>query len=261
MIHFNRLYPLLQPKRMKHLLTLLLGFTVTAGFSQCIDEQKVKYGGDFGHYEYIYFCPSYDFAYGGDTSKKWSILNPIDIRQVASTVVPVKEAVEQQIRAYAGDAFFSNLTFSSIQVVYLDSLAQFKGRGPAVDMTRCKGKYFLTYYFRGDSKAAYCIGVAVDEQGNILSPFSFPSKQDYKPIDTTLTVCEVLSKARKFNRKLGEIQEVRFDYNPTSKRFYWLVAQEVKKPKREENTFIEVVIDAAEPARINAQEGKEYHSH
>lgn len=213
----------------------------------------MKYGGDFGAFTYTYFCPTYDFAYGGDTSKIWSILSPIDIRQAENIVLFTKGAIEKKIISYAGNTFFSRMKFSSVSVVYLDSIDKFKGRGPSVDMKMCRGNYFFYYYFQAEPKMAYCIGVAVDEQGKILSPFNFPSKHDYKPIDSTLTVCKVLEIAQKFNKKLGPIKKVTFEYNPSSKRFYWLVSQKIIRPHSGLNTYTQVVIDAAEPRKIKSQ--------
>ena len=238
---------------MKLLLTSMLALTCTVGFSQCIAEEKMRYGGDFGVFNYTYFCPTYGFSYTGETSKTWSILNPIDIRQAENNVLSTKAAIEREIISYAGSNFFSQMKFSSVSVVYLDSIAKFKGRGPSVDMKMCKGRYFYYYYFQAEPKMAYCIGVAVDEQGKILSPFNFPSKHDYQPIDTTLTVCKVLELARKFNKKLGPIKEVTFEYNPSSKRFYWLVSEKIARIHSGLNTYNQVVIDAAEPKRIKAQ--------
>ena len=174
---------------MKYLFSLLFVLAAPTGFAQCPDEKKVWFGGDFGQHEFISFCPNYDFSYYGATATKWSILNPIDIRQAAPEVLLMKGAVEKKIKDYAGEPFFSRLAFSSVQVVYVDSIAKFEGRGPAVDLARCKCKYFLTYYFRPASigsppTAAYCVGIAVDEQGTIISPFTFPSKQDYQPVNT-----------------------------------------------------------------------------
>jgi len=250
---------------MKFLLILLFVFGAPMGFAQCPDEGKAWFGGDFGHHEFISFCPSYDFAEGGATATRWSILNPIDIRQAAPAVLSMKQAVEQKIRAYAGESFFSRLSFSSVRVVYLDSIAQFSGFGAGINLARCKCKYFLTYYFRPVSaatspKAAYCVGIAVDEQGTILSPFTFPSEQDYQPVEPTLTVCEVIARARQFAPKLGPIAEVRFEYDSSSKRFYWLVEQEVTSPKRGENIFTQIVIDAANPAQVKAQKARSYRS-
>ncbi|MCC3157088.1 hypothetical protein LJ737_07550 [Hymenobacter sp. 15J16-1T3B] len=221
--------------------------------SKCIDEEKVKYGGDFNSYDYTYFCPTYHFAYDGDTAKSWSILNPIDIHQVSNTVFPIKNRIEKQIQAYAGQSFFSHLEFSSVDVVYPDSIRKFDNRGPAVDMSRCKSKYYFFYVFKADTEAVYNIGIAADEQGNILSPFNFPAEADYKPIDSTLTVCRVLEIAKKANRKINPVAEVQFEYNHKSKRFYWLVSQEIIDSHEGINKFNQVEIDASDPTNIKKQ--------
>jgi hypothetical protein len=235
------------------LMFLIISFAVVTTYAQCIDEDKIKYGGDFGDYNYTFFCPTYSFSYKGDTSKKWSILNPIDIRQVEAAFLPVKKKVEQKIIEYAGEAFFSRLVFYTVDIVYADSLAKFKGRIPEAKKAGCKGKYYFYYYFRADAKAAYCVGFAVDEKANIISPFNFPAKHEYKPIDTTLTVCNVLDRVKRFGKKISPVDEVRFDYDPKTKRFFWVVNQEFVS-KRGLNEFNQVVIDAAELAKMKIQQ-------
>ncbi|GAB3734203.1 hypothetical protein GCM10027594_15760 [Hymenobacter agri] len=232
------------------LILSIIFFTGSTTSAQCIDEDKIKYGGDFGSYDYTFFCPTYSFSYKGETSKKWSILNPIDIRQVEPTILPVKKTVEQKIKEYAGEAFFSRLTFYTVDIVYPDSIDKFKGRMPEAKKAGCKGKYYFYYYFRADAKAAYCVGFAVDEKMNIISPFNFPSKQDYKPIDTTLTVCKVIKKAKRFGKKLSPIDKIEFEYDSKAKRFYWLVTQEIVVPKAGLNTRNQLVVDAAEPTKV-----------
>ncbi|RZJ91435.1 MAG: hypothetical protein EOO60_08010 [Hymenobacter sp.] len=129
--------------------------------SHCLEDKKVKYGGNFNAHNYTYFCPFYSFEYHGETSTKWDFLNPIDIMHISSTLFPIKEKVEHQIQDYAGESFFSRLEFSSVDVVYPDSAKKFKGRIPEVDMSSCKAKYYFFYMFRADAQAVYNVGFAV----------------------------------------------------------------------------------------------------
>ena len=232
------------------LVLLIISFASVAAQAQCINEDKIKYGGDFGSHNYTFFCPTYSFSYKGETSKKWGILNPIDIRQVEATILPVKNKVEQKIREFAGESFFSRLEFYSVDIVYADSIAKFKGRVPEAETAGCRGKYYFYYYFRADSKAAYCVGFAVDEKANIISPFNFPSKQDYKPIDTTLTVCKVIEQSKRYSKKITPIDKIEFEYDSKAKRFCWLITQKLVAPRAGLNTRHQMVIDAAEPAKV-----------
>lgn len=229
---------------------------VRRSISPCIEDEKVKYGGDFNSHNYTYFCPAYQFAYDGETTKSWDILNPIDIRQVASTVLPIKAKVEQQIRSYSGESLFSKLKFSSVDVVYADSIKKFSGRMPEVDMKLCKSKYYFYYTIQADVQAVFNVGFAANEKGQIISPFDIPSKQYYAPIDTTLNVCKVLDIARKVYPKIDPIAEVTFDYDDKSKRFYWLVSQEIVGRHEGLNTFNQIMIDAASPLKIEKLKGQ-----
>jgi hypothetical protein len=224
--------------------------------SHCLEDEKVEYGGDFNSYNYTYFCPFYSFKYHGETSTKWDFLNPVDIMQISSTLFPVKKKVEYQIQDYAGESFFSRLEFSSVDVVYPDSVKKFEGRMPEVDMSNCKAKYYFFYVFRADVQAVYNIGFAVNEKGAIISPYDFPSKGYYRPIDTTLTVCKALEIARKANPKLGPIDKVTFDYDVKAKRFYWIVSQAIQYKHAGINKFNLVLIDAANPSIVKKQQGQ-----
>ncbi|WP_157433467.1 hypothetical protein [Adhaeribacter aquaticus] len=230
---------------------LIFAFTTSIAYSQCIDADKIVYGGNFDSHHYTYFCPRYQFSFDGDTSKIWNILDPIDIRKVAKSIFPIKEKVENQIKGYSGESFFSRMKFSSVEIVFPDSIAKFEDRVPGVNMKKCKSKYYFYYTFNPDSLATYNIGLAVDEEGNIVSPFNFPSKGDYQTIDPSLTVCKVIEIAKRINNKILPIEEVKFDYDKKERRFYWLVSQEIKNVKEGINLFNQVVIDAAEPKKQN----------
>jgi hypothetical protein len=127
---------------------------------------------------------------------------------------------------------------------------------PTIEKEKCKGKYYFYYYFKPDSLTNYNIGIAVDEFSKIISPFNFPSKQDYKLIDTTLNVCKVIEIAKALNKNIYPIEEVKFDYDSKTRRFYWLVSQEILDLKEGINKFNQVVIDAAEPKKAKSQRGK-----
>jgi hypothetical protein len=240
---------------------VILVLTTSVGYSQCIDADKVTYGGDYDSFHYTYFCPTYQFSFEGDTAKVWNILDPIDIKKVAETILPIKEKVENQIIGYAGVDFFSKMKFSSVDIVYPDSVSKFENKYPRVAMEKCKSKYYFYYTFHPDSLATYNIGLATDEKGNIVSKYNFPSKQDYKLIDPSLTLCKVIRIAKNLNKDILPIKEVKFDFDTKEKRFYWVVSQEILNIKEGINEFNQVVIDASEPRRAKSQKGKTHIIH
>lgn len=175
---------------MKSTICLILLFTLSLNMrSQCLGEEKLTYGGDWAGIDYIFRCPSYTFAFNGDTAKQWSILNdPIDIYQIKDYIFPIKANLESQILKFSGKEFFDDLTFVSVEVVYPDSIKKFSGRMPSVNMDECKTKYFFSYDFTPIKNVHYHIGIAVNEQGKILNKFNFPAKKHYKMIDKELTI-------------------------------------------------------------------------
>lgn len=232
----------------KTLLLLFLIVNQTSSFSQCIDKDKITYGGDWSYTDYIHRCPTYSFAYGGDTSKSWNVLtDPIDIFQAPEIVRQLKKQVDSRIKDYAGDMFFSKVHFNEVEVVYPNKLRVFLERGRQdVTLKYCKAKYLFYYDFMPDSLMPYHIGVAVNAAGNIISQFMFPSKKDYKPIDTTFTYCQLIETAKKVKTDIEPVREIQFQYDNTTKRFYWLVIQEINNEKQGLNYFYQVEIDAAD---------------
>jgi hypothetical protein len=215
-------------------------------FSQCIDKEKITYGGDW-HSGYVDVCPTYEFAFNGDTSKNWNVLDdPIDIMQVAKVVMPLKSFVEQKIISYAGKNFFSRVRFNSVEIAYPQDIHKFIDTGRQDDFKKtCAAKYYFYYDFMPDSLMPYHMGIAVDESGKIISPFDFPSKTDYKLIDTNYSYCQLVAIARKMKNDIEPIKEIQFQYDKKMKRFYWLIIQEIKNEKEGLNYFYEVQIDAA----------------
>jgi len=215
-------------------------------FSQCIDRKKISYGGDWGFVDFIHRCPTYNFTFGGDTSRNWNALaDPIDIMQAPSEVLTLKKTIDDKIRDFAGELFFSKVFFNSVEIIYADRLKAFVDSGRQdVTLKYCKAKYFFYYEFKPDTIATYHIGIALDKNGNIINKFNFPSKDYYKSIDTTFTYCKLLEIARKVQQNIDPIEEISLEYNAKTKRFYWLLSQEVVDQKEGTNYFNQVYIDA-----------------
>jgi len=225
-------------------------------FSQCIDRQKVKFGGDYGFIKYIFHCPTYSFAANGDTSKNWNILNdPIDIKQAPKKALEYKKVVEAEIKKYAGADFYSDLKFVDVEVVYPENFQEFKRRSD-ITQKSCLAKYFYHYQFKPDSITGYYIGIAINAHGQIISPFNFPSKKYYKPIDKNFTYCKLIDVARSVQKEIDPIKEISFEYDKLHKRFYWLVSRELVNQKEGVNKVNQVRIDAASLQNAKPVEGK-----
>ena len=230
------------------------------GLSQCIDKEKITYGGDWGFTDYIHRCPSYSFAFDGDTSKNWNTLNdPIDIMQAPKNILSLKRYVENKIKEFAGERFFSKLRFDEVEVVYADRLKAFLDSGRQdVTLKYCKAKYFFYYNFIQDSLMRYNIGIAVNAAGKIISPFSFPSKKDYKAFDTSFTYCKLIDIARQVKKDIEPIKSISLEFDSQTRNFYYLVTAKIKKEKEGLNYINQVKIDASDITKAELTKKKVY---
>jgi len=227
------------------------------GFCQCIDQLKIGFGGHWEQADYQSKCPVYNFSYNGDTSKRWSSTINIDINQLGKEFWQVKASLERKIKNYAGGKFFSRLSFCSVNVVYPERMSQFKKEGNTwATMKYCRSKYYFFYHFVFDNNICYNIGFAVNKNGDVLSKFNFPSKDQYAAIDEKFNICKAIETARKINKKIDPISKVMVDYDEKSHRFYWLLSQEILNLKEGENDVNQVYIEASDPKIAKAQIGK-----
>ena len=134
--------------------------------------------------------------------------------------------------------------FNEVGVVLPNKLKAFRESDDDVTLKYCKAKYLFYYDFIFNSLMQYHIGVALNASGKIISPFTFPSKKEYKAIDTTFNYCRLIEIASKVRKDIKPIKEIQITFNNKTKRFYWLIIQEIKKQKEEINYFYEVEIDA-----------------
>lgn len=220
-------------------------------FSQCIEKNKISYGGDWSNYKYTYFCPTYEFAFGGDTSKTWNILNDhIDINQISSQILPVKEKVERQILIYSGQDFLQDLKFLSVQIVYPDSIDKFSDRMPFCNLDSCRAKYFFYYNYSPVENANFHIGIAVNDYLEIINEFNFPAKKDFKPIDKKLTVCKLIDISKRYKKQIEPIEKIKLDYDKESKSFVWIISQGLINEKEGINKYNEMIINASDSEKI-----------
>jgi len=226
-------------------------------FSQCIDREKITYGGDWGFVDYIHLCPTYVFAFGGDTSVHWDVLRtPIDIRQAPKEVLSFKRKVDSAIQSFGGNKFFSRVKFESVEVVYPERLQEFRDSGRQdVTLKYYRAKYLFYYKFNPDTIATYHIGIALSKNGKILSKFHFPSKASYHPIDTTFSYCKLINIAKKAQKNIEPIESIKLEFDSKTKRFYWLVTQSLVNEKEGLNYYNQVLIDAADLSKTKTQRG------
>ncbi len=221
--------------------------------NESFDEKIIKLGGEFDFIKYQHRCAIYKFSKNGDKSEKWNTLNPNDIEKISKIVEPIKQTLENRIMEYSNSDFFNRLSFSSVDVNFKDSIANFENRNNIHRI--CNSKYYFYYYFKPVNKVKYCIGFAVNEKGEILSKFNFPSKSDYKNIDRTLDVNKVLKIARSY-KNIKPIKEITFEYDKKQKRFYWLIKQKEKRIKANRYKYNVLKIDASDISKVEIKKEK-----
>lgn len=183
----------------------------------------------------------------------------MDLKKIETWFLPIKTKVDQNIRKYVGDKFFERVKFSSVEIVYPDSLQKMLDAGRVdVEKRKCKAKYYFYYGFLPDTIATWHFGIAVDRQGKIISPFTFPKAVKYVPVDTNIDYCELINIARRKEPKIDPIKEIKLEYDPQAKRFYWLISQEIQSVKEGRNEFNQVAIDAADKSKVTAFKGSAF---
>jgi hypothetical protein len=233
---------------------LVLIFLATAAFSQCIDRQKIDWSEDGLFFDYGYLTPSYSFAFKGDTSKQWNIqFANIDIRQAPANALKFKSKVDRAIKVFAGSEFFQNLKFDEVSVCFPERLKLFTDSGAQVSLEHFKSKYTYSYSFEPDSITGYNIVVAVNRFGKIITPFIFPSKRFYKPIDKSFTYCKLIEIARKAQKNIDPIDKISFEYDKKKKRFYWFISQALVNEHEGANYVNVVYIDAADLKKVTTE--------
>lgn len=235
----------------------VLGFCSFSVSAQCVEEDNVTYGGDWNFVEYIHLCPTYVFSYGGDTSTVWNIIaDPIDMHQAPAEVHKIKSTVDDAMKAYVDTTFYSQIRFESVEVVYPGRISEFLDGGRHVTLEFCKAKYFLYYEYEPTSWAKYHIGVAVDSTGKTLNEFNFPSKADYNPVQSDITVCRLIEIARDKQPNISPVGEVKIEYDANVKTFYWLISQDVVNSHEGWNYFNQVLINASDTTQVNLATGR-----
>lgn len=181
---------------------------------------------------------------------------PINMKYAPPEVAGYKRRVDSAIRAYAGDAYCSRLFFRDVEVVYPDSLERFANTWGGAKKRHCEAKYNFYYEFRSDTIARHFIPILLDSNGVMLHKFAFPSKNEYKQIDTNFTYCKLINIAHEAEKKMDNVDRIQFEYDPKRKKYYWLLYQSIEEDKWG-NNYYEVIIDAADLAKVKIKAGKE----
>lgn len=217
-------------------------------FTQCVTPNQIKPGGDYNFIKYMFLSPTYTFGYNGDTSRHWNALNnKIDINQAPSKAIAYKKSVEKAIKNYAGLSFYSNIKFIDVEINFPEKMQELIDSG-RTDMKQqvSKAKYFYHYQFVVNDTAAYLIGIAVDKNGEIISPFPFPLKKYYKPVKKEISYCKLIEIAQHTDNKIEPIESISLEYNSAQREFYWSIVKKLVDTKEGWNDVYKVYINASD---------------
>lgn len=218
-------------------------------WGQCKEQGALKIGGDFKNIEYIAPCPTYHYKYS-DNSWMQERSNAKRNLTIEKELSETKQSLEAVLLDKIGDDLFSKLKLESVAISVYDSISKLTSRYPAVDMYRCKTKYFFYYHLMPTEDVQFCIGIALDDYRNIISEWPFPEQERQKVLDPTLNVCKAVAIAKASGVPITPVASVFFDFNYERKEYFWVVRQKINNPVRGVNAYNEITIEAADGKHV-----------
>lgn len=229
---------------------VLFGLFAAKGFSQCANYDKLKVGGDYNSSVYIDACPTYKFSMEAQKSDTGYFYLDRPQQLVPKVVVQIQENLEKKLEDLIGEDFASKLAYKGVAISYFDSIKKLESRFPVVDLASCKTKYFFYYEFVPIDDVKFCVGIALDDNQKIISDLPFPVEEDKLRIDPELTVCKVLEIAKNSKTPIEPIDFVSFEFDPTKREFFWVVRQKIVKPKKGNNEYNQILIEARDHTQV-----------
>jgi len=95
------------------------------------------------------------------------------------------------------------------------------------------------------------------QQAKLLINLPFLQKKNIN-LDTTFSYCKLIEIARQGQKDIEPIKEIKFEFDKKTKRFYWLIIQEIKNEKQGLNYYHQVIIDASDLKKAKVIKAKAY---
>lgn len=235
-----RLYPLI----------VLLFLSITKIHAQCLDINKVKIGGSYQSDLFIDPCPYYNYFVDAEESSTGYHYNNRPIGMVPIEFSEVKKNLEELLVTKVGKDIVSKLKFKGVSISAYDSIRKFESRYPIVDMGKCLTKYFLYYDFEPTAGVSYCLGIALNDYQQIISPLLLPETEEKLAIDYSLNLCKVLEIAKETKTKFEPVDFVSYEFDPEKKEFFWVVRQKIVNPKKGLNEYNQILIEARDATQV-----------
>jgi len=233
-----------------YLSVVLLLLSICKIQAQCLDKQKVKIGGGYQSDLFIDTCPYYNYFVDAEKSSTGYHYSNRPIDLVPNEFSTVKKNLEDVLTAKVGKDIVSRLKFKGVSISAYDSIRKFEARYPVVDMAKCLTKYFFYYDFQPAEGVSYCVGIALNDYQQIISPLLLPETEEKLAIDYSLDICKILQIAKQTETKIDPIEFVSFEFDPEKKEFFWVVRQKILHPKPGLNEYNQILIEARDATQV-----------
>ncbi len=231
-------------------LALLFFSIITNMFGQCIPTKEIKIGGSYQSDSFIDYCPYYNYMVDAEkqTTGYHYLSRPIDL--VPANFEKVKENLENNLIKKVGKDLVDHLKFRGVSISAYDSIRKFESRYPVVDMSRCFTKYFFYYDFIPAEGVSFCLGIALNDNLQIISNLPLPETEEKLAIDYSMDVCKILEIAKETGTKIEPIDFITFEFDFDKKEFFWVVRQKIINPKKGLNEYNQILIEARDPSQV-----------
>ncbi len=231
-------------------LTLLFLLTSLNMLAQCIPAKQIKVGGSYQSDSFIDYCPYYNYMVNAEkqTTGYHYTSRPIDL--VPANFQKVKENLENNLIKRVGKDLVDRLKFKGVSISAYDSIRKFESRYPVVDMSRCFTKYFFYYDFVPVEGVNYCVGIAVNDNQQIISNLPLPQTEEKLAIDYSVDICKILEIAKETGTKIEPIDFITFEFDFDKQEFFWVVRQKIVNPKKGLNEYNQILIEARDPSQV-----------
>jgi len=233
-----------------YLSVILLFLSIVQIQAQCLDKNKVKIGGSYQSDLFIDACPYYNYFVDAEKSSTGYHYGNRPIALVPEGFSTVKKNLEDLLVTKVGADMVSKLKFKGVSISAYDSIRKFESRYPVVDMSKCLTKYFFYYDFEPVAGVSYCVGIALNDYQQIISPLQLPETAEKLALDYSLDLCKVLQIAKETGTKFEPIDFVSFEFDPDKKEFFWVVRQQIVKPKKGLNEYNQILIEARDATQV-----------
>ena len=233
-----------------YLSVFLILLSISKINAQCLDESKVKLGGSYQSDLFIDPCPYYNYFVDAEESSTGYHYSNRPINLVPKEFEVIKKNLEDLLVNQVGEEMVSKLKFKGVSISVYDSIRKFSARYPVVDMSKCKTKYFFYYDFEPSKGVSYCLGIALDDYQQIISPLLLPETAEKIAIDYTLDLCKIYQIAKETETKFEPVDFVSFEFDPDKKEFFWVVRQKIINPKKGLNEYNQILIEARDATQV-----------